>query len=1021
MRPSRRQFLAASASALTTTTVVAGPALASANSSANLHPRSLAPEFTRDAKTGAIAVNPAQQVSYTACMGCTTMCGVRVRLDRKSGKVLRVAGNPFSPMSTAAPVPYKASIRESFAAMARDPNAVIATACGRGNAVLEQMDSPWRVLSPLKRIGPRGSGRWQPIPFEQVVREVVDGGDLFGEGPVNGLRALRDLKTPIDPAQPQLGPRVNQVALLSSFNDGREAFARRFMQSAYGTINFVGHGSYCGGSYRSGSGAMFGDLKGMPHAKPDFANAEFVIFVGTAPGNAGNPYKRQANQLAKARSGTGSFSYVVVDPVLTHASSAAAGARDRWLPIRPATDGALAMGLMRWMFEHGRIDEHYLAQPSAKAAEMAGEASWSNATYLVIVEPGHARQGLFLRASDLGTALPDADRYGEKDAYVVVDEASGATSLHSDAKGPARLWHSGKVEVAGKPVEVTTALALLKAEAMRRTLDDYAAACGIPSTSIAALAREFTAHGKKASVNVHGGTMAGNGFYSAYALVMLNTLIGNLNVRGGTLVNGGGFPEAGSGPRYDLANFDGAVKPTGTPLGRNVPYEKSAEFARRKAAGNAYPAQAPWFPNAPQLATEWLTSPLDGYPYEMKALILWSSNPVYGVPGLRQQSEGALRDSARLPLIVAVDPFINESSAFADYIVPDSMMYESYGFGAAWGGVPTKATTARWPIVEPKAAKLADGTPIGMESFFIALAQAMHLPGFGADAITDRAGGRHALLTPEDWYLRAGANIAFGGKEPVPDTSDEDLLLSGLERLRPKLESTLQADEWRKAAYVLARGGRYQPVGETFRADRPQQATNAYARPMQIYNEALAASRSSVTGKRFLGTPTWHPAAFADGTPMRERYPERDWPLQLVSFKSPLQNSYSIGASKLRRLHPENEVRMHPEDARTLSIVDGDIVMVRTPGGGMRARVQVVEGVMRGVIAVEHGYGHRELGARAHSLGTTRQPEVPELAAGVNLNDVGLSDPTRSGRSVWTDPVAGSSVRNGLPASVARV
>lgn len=1014
----RRQFLSTTAAAAG----AAAPGIARAEASpakGNFHPRSLAPEFVRDA-SGRLAVNPAQQVSYTACMGCTTMCPVRVRLDRSSGKVLRVAGNPYSPLSTANPIPYASSVRDSYAALARDAkDGVVAAACGRGNAVLEQLDSPYRVLTPLKRVGPRNGGQWQPIPFEQLVREIVEGGDLFGEGPVEGLRALRDLATPIDPAQPQLGPRVNQVALLSSFNDGREAFARRFMQSSFGTINFVGHGSYCGGSYRSGSGAMFGDMKGMPHAKPDFANAEFVLFVGTAPGHAGNPFKRQAQALAQARR-DGRLSYVVVDPVLTHAASAAAGERSRWVPIRPGTDGALAMGMMRWMFAAGRVDERYLAQPSPKAAENAGEASWSNASHLVIVEPGHAREGLFLRASDLGRAVAAADRYGDKDAFVAIDPATGFATPHVEMTGPADPWYDGAVELGGKRVAVRTSLALLRAEAMRRTLDEYADACGIPSGTIAELAREFTAHGKKASVNVHGGTMAGNGFYNAYALVMLNTLVGNLNVRGGTLVNGGGFPDAGPGPRYDLATFPGAVKVSGTPVGRNVPYERSAEFGRRKAQGQPYPAQAPWFPNAPQLATEWLTAPLDGYPYPLKALVLWSSNPVYGIPGLRERADRVLGDPAKLPLIVAIDPFINESSAFADYIVPDSMLYESWGYGAAWAGVPTKATTARWPVVTPKAAKLADGTPIGMESLFIALAKAMKLPGFGPHAIADADGRRHPLERPEDWYLRGGANVAFAGKAPVPEAGDEDLLLSGLAKLQPLLAATLKADEWRRVAYVLARGGRYQPAGETFRPDKPALATNAFGRPMQVYNETLAASRSSITGKRFAGTPAWAPPVFADGTPVRDRYPQGDWPLSLVSFKSALHNSYSLGAERLRRLHPEPEVRMHEDDAKRLGIADGDAITITTPGGQARAKVEVGRGVARGTIAVEHGFGHRELGARAHVVGGKRQPEAPALAAGLNLNDLGLVDPTRHGPSVWTDPVAGSSVRNGLPARVAK-
>ena len=90
----------------------------------------------------------------------------------------------------------------------------------------------------------------------------------------------------------RVGPQVNQVALATSVNDGRDSIARRFIQQAYGSINFVRHGSYCGGAWRSGSGAVFGDLKKMPHGRPDLENVEFAIFIGTAPGNAGNPFKR---------------------------------------------------------------------------------------------------------------------------------------------------------------------------------------------------------------------------------------------------------------------------------------------------------------------------------------------------------------------------------------------------------------------------------------------------------------------------------------------------------------------------------------------------------------------------------------------------------------------------------------------------------------------------------------------------------------------------------------------------------
>jgi tetrathionate reductase subunit A len=78
-------------------------------------------------------------------------------------------------------------------------------------------------------------------------------------------------------------------------------------------------------------------------------------------------------------------------------------------------------------------------------------------------------------------------------------------------------------------------------------------------------------------------------------------------------------------------------------------------------------------------------------------------------------------------------------------------------------------------------------------------------------------------------------------------------------------------------------------------------------------------------------------------------------------------------------------------------------------------------GIAPGVAAFEHGFGHRELGARAHRIGTGRQPEDRRLAAGVNLNDIGLMDPTRPDKAPWVDAISGASVRNGLPAKIRRM
>jgi tetrathionate reductase subunit A len=979
-----------------------------------------APEFRVD-RQGQLEVNPNQQVSYTTCLGCTTMCGVRVRIDRASGKVLRVAGNPYSPLSTDPHLPMNASVRESFIAISAHNGKGLAgrsTACGRGNAVAQQIDSPYRVLTPLKRVGSRNSGQWEPIAFDQLVKELVEGGNLFGEGHVDGLAALRDLKTPIDSAQPALGPRVNQVAVLSSVNDGRDSFARRFFQQSYGTLNFVGHGSYCGGSYRSGSGALFGDMKAMPHCKPDFSNAEFVLFVGTAPGQAGNPFKRQGTLVAKART-DGKLSYVVVDPVLTHADNRASGDRGRWLPIRPGTDGAMAMAIIRWLFENERIDSRFLGFPNTGLAKANGEPSFSNATHLVVVEPKHPRERRFLRASDLGVEMPEEQRYKEGDAFVCLDDA-GQPVFSDQAKGPAPLFVDTVLTVGGQDVRVKSSLQLLREEAMRLEPGAYAQACGIPAEILAALAKELAAHGKRASVIAHGGMMSGSGFYNAYALMSINALLGNINWKGGFVANGGGFKDSGAGPRYNLATFAGMVKPSGTPLGRNVPYEKTAEFAARKADNKPYPATAPWFPNAPGLTTELLPGGISGYPYALKALVLWSSNPMYGVTGLRNKIAKDLADPKKLPLIISIDPFINESNAYADYIIPDSLMYESWGWVAAWNGVPTKAMGARWPVIEPKAAKTPEGRAIGMETFFIALAKAMQLPGFGEGALSDPDGNTYALNGPEDWYLRGGANIAWLGKEPVADATEEDIRLSGVERIRPLLEKTLKPEEVAKVAFLFSRGGRYQPGKEAYDEENPEWMRNPMKAMSHVWNENVGASRNSLTGKRYSGCASWVEPSFADGTPMRKLYPVDKWPLQLVSYKSALQNSYSIGATRLLGLHPENPVLIHPDDARRLHVKMGDLTLITTPTGSLKARVMVHAGITPGVAAFEHGFGHRELGARAHRMGGTRQPQDRRLAAGVNLNEIGLIDPTRHDQSLWVDSVSGAAVRNGLPATLRR-
>lgn len=996
---------------------------------------SLTPEFRIDPVTGQLTTQPGQVVSPSSCLGCWTQCGIRVRVDTESNKILRVAGNPYHPLATTQHAPMETPVREVYAMLGGDNGLEgRATSCARGSAMFEHQSAAHRVLAPLKRVGPRGSGQWKAISFEQLVKEICEGGDLFGEGHVDGLATIRDVQTLIDADNPEYGPKSNQLLVTDASNEGRTPLINRFARQSFGTVNVSNHGAYCGQTYRVGTAAALGNIPGMPHGKPDWKNSRFGLFLGTAPAQAGNPFQRMGRELSEARSrAENTYQYVVVSPVLPMSSSHAAGDNNRWMPIKPATDLALAMALIRWIIDNERYDAQFLTQPGPAAMAAAGEAAWSNATHLLVSDPKHPRYGQFLRGADLGLPMPEPvdEKTPAEDVYVVqVADGKGGFKLvpHTVAQAAELVVEREftPLKAAGAteeptPIAVCTSFVKLREEARRKTLQEYSDLCGVPVKDIEDLAREFTSHGKQAVANSHGGTMSGAGFYTAYAIAMLNNLIGNLNVKGGWVLDAGPFGPFGPGPRYNFAQFDGAVKPSGVALSRTrFPYEKTSEFKRKKEAGqNPYPAKAPWYPAPGGMSSEMLAAGLLGYPYPVKAWINHMSNPVYAICGFENTLVDAIKDPKKLPLFVSVDPFINETSALADYIVPDTVTYESWGIGAPWADVVAKSSTVRWPVVEAATAKTADGKPVSFESFVFAVAKQLQLPGFGKGAMSTKDGEPLDLESSEDFYLRGMCNIAYQAGKPVPEASDDDIEITGLKRWMPDLDQRLKPEEVRRVAMVMSRGGRFDKIEDAWKGEHIKAA---HKFPVQLWHEGLAKMRHSMTGERYAGCPTWFPTRFADGSSMRTHFPEQDWPLTMSSYKSNLMSSMSIAASRLRQVHPHNPISLNKDDAAKLGIANGDHIEVSTPGAKLQGVALVRGGIAQGAIAIEYGYGHTQLGAAAHTVDGQPMAHNPQHGNGVNLNRLGFADPTRPAKdNVWIDWVSGAVVRQGLPVRVKKV
>ncbi|MCG6507883.1 hypothetical protein K6U15_14155, partial [Vibrio parahaemolyticus] len=91
---------------------------------------------------------------------------------------------------------------------------------------------------------------------------------------------------------------------------------------------------------------------------------------------------------------------------------------------------------------------------------------------------------------------------------------------------------------------------------------------------------------------------------------------------------------------------------------------------------------------------------------------------------------------------------------------------------------------------------------------------------------------------------------------------------------------------------------------------------------------------------------------------------------------------------------------------------------IETPSAQITAVAMVLEGIRPGTLGFEHGFGHTELGERSHWIGDKQQPVRMKRSDGVNINDIGLIDPTRQSPGVLLDWVVGAAARQSLPARI---
>jgi anaerobic selenocysteine-containing dehydrogenase len=112
-------------------------------------------------------------------------------------------------------------------------------------------------------------------------------------------------------------------------------------------------------------------------------------------------------------------------------------------------------------------------------------------------------------------------------------------------------------------------------------------------------------------------------------------------------------------------------------------------------------------------------------------------------------------------------------------------------------------------------------------------------------------------------------------------------------------------------------------------------------------------------------------------------------------------NSWMHNSHRLVKGRPRCTLLMHPGDASSRCIRDGDTVTLRSRAGQVDVPVEISDAIMPGVVSLPHGWGHSRDGARL---------SVAANNAGVSVNDVTSAE--------WLDTLSGTAAFNGIAVTV---
>ena len=203
--------------------------------------------------------------------------------------------------------------------------------CAKVRPYLQRVYAPDRLLDPLRRVGPKGSGEWARISWDEAVAEITD-----------RWRAIIAEHT---------GAAILPYSFSGTLGLVQNGVASTRLWNRMGASGLIR--SICGAAMEAAVTMTLG-ARYAPDAR-DVRHSRLILIWGHNPASTSPhfmPFLREAQRA-------GAY-VVVIDPRRTTTARSA----DEHLQPRPATDGALALGLMHVIFAEGLHDEAWLRQHS---------------------------------------------------------------------------------------------------------------------------------------------------------------------------------------------------------------------------------------------------------------------------------------------------------------------------------------------------------------------------------------------------------------------------------------------------------------------------------------------------------------------------------------------------------------------------------------------------------------------------------------------------------------------------------